>query len=298
MTVPAEATRALRNAVARADTEHRRAVRAAEIADRHEHQLLTDPPMLREFHLRMATTHRQVQRQHLAAAAMHTAHARRLRVWINTPQRRHVLPRFMASVADAADADSAALTLFGPGLVETLTAVSDSDAKAAQDLEFTLGEGPARDTMAVRHPLQAAGPAMCHRWPHYGPAVQRLGISSLATAPVELTGVPLGALTLFGPHQHPDGSGLDSLRTVANTVAAMLLSADESDPADDLGVRSALLAEADHRAIVHQATGILSVQHGCTIPDAFALIRARAFAEDRPIESIATGIVEHTLRLE
>lgn len=298
MTVPAEATRALRNAIARAEAERRRAERAGEIVERHERQLLTDPSVLREFHRKMATTHRQVQRQHLAAVAMHVAHAQRLRVWIDTPQRHHALPRFMASVADVADADSAALTLFGPGLVETLTAVSDSSAKTAQDLEFTLGEGPARDTMTVRRMVQATGPAISQRWPHYGPAVERLGIISIATVPVELTGVLLGALTLFGPHWYAESNDLDNLRTVANTVAGMLLPTDESNETDGQGVRCALLEEADDRAVVHQATGMLSVQYGCTISDAFALIQARSFAEDRPIDSIATDIVEHTFRLE
>lgn len=294
MTLPAEATRAMRNAQARADIERWRAERAAEIAERHERQLLTDPPVLRAFHLKMATTHRQVQRQHLAALAIHTAHARRLRVWIDTPQRHHALPRFMASVADAAGADSAALTLFGPGLVETLTAASDSCAKAAQDLEFTLGEGPARDTMTIRRVVQATGPAIGRRWPQYGPAVERLGIASIATTPVELTGVPLGALTLFGPHRRSDCDALERLQTVADTVAGMLLPVDGPDDTGGPGVRSALLEETDHRAVVHQATGVVSAQYGCPIPDALALIQARAFAEDRPIESIAADIVART----
>jgi hypothetical protein len=298
MTLPARATRALLNAMARVEAERLRAKRAAEIAERHEGQLPTDPPMLRAFHLKMATTHRQVQRQHLAAAAMHAAHVHRLRIWIDTPQRHHMLPPFMAGVADAADADSAALTLFGPGLVETLTAASDSCAKAAQDLEFTLGEGPARDTMIIRRAVQATGPAIRQRWPHYGPAVEHLGIASIATTPVELTGVPLGTLTLFGPHRRSESDSLDRLQAVADTVARILLPVDGPNETGEQALGGALLEEADHRAVVHQATGVVSVQNGCTLPDAFALIRARAFAEDRSIESIATDIVEQTLRLE
>jgi hypothetical protein len=297
MTLPAEAIRALQNAVTRADIERRRAERAAGIAERHERQCLTGTPVLRGLHLEMAATHRQVQRKHLAAAAMHAAHAQRLRAWVDTPQRHQALPRFMAGVADAAEADSAALTLFGPGLVETLTAVSDGCAKAAQDLEFGLGEGPARDTMTARRALQATGPAVRQRWPRYGPAVERLGIISIATVPVELAGVPLGALTLFGPRRRTEDHGPDGLRTIADTVAGMLLPVDGPDGPGDQGARCPLLEGADHRAVVHQATGMISVQCGCAIPDAFALLQARAFAEDRPIEQVATEIVGHTLSL-
>jgi hypothetical protein len=292
-----QAARALQAAVARVDIEHQRAERAAKIAERHERQHLTDLPVLREFHLKMATTHRRVQRQHLAAAAMHAAHAHRLRTWIDTPQRHHALPRFMASVADAAEADSAALTLFGPGLVETLVVVSDSCARAAQDLEFALGEGPARDTMASRRTLQAIGSAIGRRWPHYGPAAEHLGIVCIATAPVELTGVPLGALTFFGSRRRADNHDPDGLRTIADTVAGLMLPGGELNEPDEQRVPWDLLEEADHRAVVHQATGIVSVQCDCTIPDAFALIQARAFAEGRPIEQVAAEIVERTLRL-
>lgn len=298
MTASAEVTGALRIALARAAVERQRAERATEIAERHERLLLTDPKSLRDFHFKMATMHRQVQRQHAAAAAMHTAHANRLRVLAETPERHHTLPRFMVSVAEAANADSAAVTLFGPGLTETLTVVSDNTAKAAQDLEFTLGEGPARDSVAGGRTVRATGTALCRRWPYYGPAVERLGIRAVAAAPLELTGVALGALTLFGPHTPAIPSDLDVLRTVANTVAAMLLPDEESEKTDDVAAACSLLAEADLRAIVHQATGIVSVQYGCTIPDALALIRARAFAEDRPIETIASDIVEHRLGLE
>lgn len=297
----------MQNALARVDVERRRAERAAVIAERHERQLLTDTPGLREFHLKMATMHRRVQRQHLAAAAMHAAHARRLRTWIGTPQRHNALPRFMASVAGAAGVGSAALTLFGPGLVETLSTASDRCAKAAQDLEFTLGEGPARDAMAAGIPVQAIGSAIRRRWPHYGPAVQRLGVATIAATPVELTGVPLGALTLFDQRRRCESDCMDNLQAVADSVAGMLVPADNQGNLDGLGdlddpgglpVRAALLAEGDSRAIVHQATGMVSVQQGCLIQDAFALIQARAFAEDRPMESIAKDIVEHTLRLD
>jgi GAF domain-containing protein len=291
MSASAEATRVLRNALARAEAERLRAERTAEIAERHEQRLLTDPVPLQEFHLRMATMHRQVQRQHLAAAAIHTSHADRLRTWADAHEQQP-LPKFMASVAEVAHADGAAVTLFGAGLVETLTVVSDPAARAAQDLEFALGEGPSRDIMSSRKPIRAVGDRLHRRWPNYGSAVERLGIRSIAAVPIELTGVPLGALTLFGPHQHVD---FDSLVTLGGTVATMLVP--KEDGADEYGPQCPLLVEADDRAVVYQAAGVVSVQLSCTVPDALALIRARAFADDQPLESIASSIVEHRLRL-
>jgi hypothetical protein len=193
-----------------------------------------------------------------------------------------------------ANADGAAVTLFGPGMVETLTVVSDGAAKAAQDLEFALGEGPARETVTGRRPVLAVGIRLRRRWPNYGPAVERLGIHSIAAVPVGPAREPLGALTLFGPHHHED---FENLRLLGGTVAAMLVPDEESDGPEECLSQGPLLAEADHRAVVHQAAGMLSVQISCTVSDALALIRARAFADDISIESIAADIVGHRLRL-
>jgi hypothetical protein len=193
-----------------------------------------------------------------------------------------------------AHADGAAVTLFGPGLVETLTVVSDRAAKAAQDIEFAFGEGPARDTVTRCRPVRAEGSRLRRRWPNYGPAVERLGIRSVVAVPVELTGTPLGALTLFGPHQHGD---FDALLMLGGTVAAMLVPDEEPVSTDESLPECPLLAEADDRRVVHQAAGVLSVQIGCSVSDALSLIRARAFADDISIESIASDIVQHRLRL-
>jgi hypothetical protein len=295
MTAPGESDRSVRDALMRADRECRRAERAAEFAERHEQQACTDPPRLREFHLRLAVMLRRVETQHVAAAKMHTSHAVRLRSWIDSADGHRSMPRLMASVAEAAGADGAAITLFGPGLAECVTAVSDNTAKAAQDAEFTFGEGPARDAMRRHCAVRATGTGLFRRWPNYGPAVARLGIRSIAAVPIDPAGVPLGTLTLFGPRSP---TTIDNgLRMIADTVATMLLSEDATFITGDAAPTSSLLAEADHRAIIHQASGIVSVACGCSIPDALALIRARAFADDRPIESVASDIVARTVRL-
>jgi hypothetical protein len=53
-----------------------------------------------------------------------------------------------------------------------------------------------------------------------------------------------------------------------------------------------------HRAVVHQAAGMVSVQAAVSIPDAVVMLRAYAFAEDRPISEVATAIVSGQLRLD
>jgi AmiR/NasT family two-component response regulator len=58
--------------------------------------------------------------------------------------------------------------------------------------------------------------------------------------------------------------------------------------------------DADSRATyqmhVHQATGMVMAQAGVPIDQAFLMLRARAFAEGRPIADIATDVVTRRVR--
>jgi AmiR/NasT family two-component response regulator len=47
---------------------------------------------------------------------------------------------------------------------------------------------------------------------------------------------------------------------------------------------------------VHQATGMLKVQLGVTIEEAFLMLRAHAFAAGRPVAEVARDVVERSLR--
>ena len=135
------------------------------------------------------------------------------------------------------------------------------------------------------------------RWSNYGPAVAALGIRSVVAVPVRLSNFPFGALTVFGP---PDNSGddmLEPLLAAADTIAlAVLPPADAAEPHEPSEL-SALFGQADRRSVVHQATGIVSVQCGCGIKDALALIRAHAFAEGRSVDAVASDVIHRRLRL-
>jgi hypothetical protein len=297
MTLPDEAGRELDQALCRIAIERRRAARAAEIADRHELQAGSDPGPLSEFHDKMAAMHRRAECRHLAAAGIHAAHADRLRRWAEEMGEGHGLPRFIATVAQTVGADSVAITLFGSDRTETLVEASDLSARTAQDLEFTLGEGPSRDAVEERRPVVAAGAGLARRWSHYGPAVAALGISSVVAVPVRLSAFPFGALTVFGPPHSTGGDLLEPLLAAADTIALAVLPASGGAARQGNPEIMGLFGQADRRSVVHQAAGTVSVQCGCGIGDALALIRAHAFAEGRSVDAVASDIVHRRLRL-
>ena len=53
-----------------------------------------------------------------------------------------------------------------------------------------------------------------------------------------------------------------------------------------------------HRVEVDQATGMLTVQLGVTIAEAYARLRAYAYAQDRRLADVAGDIVARRLRLD
>ena len=52
------------------------------------------------------------------------------------------------------------------------------------------------------------------------------------------------------------------------------------------------------RPEVHQATGMISVQLGSSVDEAFIRLRARAFAENRPLSELATDVVARRVRFD
>ena len=258
--------------------------------------MLTATDGMRAFHDRMAATHRQVEQQHRTAARIHTVHAERLRRWSEALVNPQAQSDFLAAVAETLGASGAALTLFGPDGTETPAAASDPAIRTAQYLEFTLGQGPAHATMELGRPVTAAGGQMQEAWPVYGPALEELGIYAVAAVPVDMVSAPLGALTIFDPPMAA-GPDLDSFRAAADTLAASLALDPGPADAEQLADWPPMLNEAGQWATVNQATGMVSVQCGCGTADALALIRAHAFAENRPVGQVAADIVDRTLRL-
>jgi hypothetical protein len=280
---------------ARANDESARADRAAQIAWRHEQLQRDGIPALAAFHEGMARTHRRMEQVHQAAAKMHLSFADRLAAW--TDAVGAVRPTFVGSIADAIGADSAAVALFGTDLGHAMIATSDTTAQVAHDVEFVVGEGPMREATDGLCAVAAAGADLPARWPQYGPAVAGLGVTSVWAVPLTQEHACLGALAVFDPPQTSGPVDLTSFHAVADALTRTLLLDVQRGNLDNSLIRSPLIEEADDRSVVHQAAGIVAVQHDCDLATALALIRARAFAEDQRAATVADRILQGELRL-
>ncbi|MEU7578662.1 GAF domain-containing protein [Streptomyces sp. NPDC041068] len=259
----------------RAAGARERARRAEEAA---ENQELIAARSGREIHLAMADSHRRVAARHLSSARLQEAYARRLTEW---SRRQDPRPLFMAGVAEACRARSAALTLVGQDRSQLAVAASDDMSRAAQELEFILEEGPVRDATDRRGPVRAVGPsAIEERWPGYGPELVGLGLTCVLAVPLEAMSLCLGALTLYEPRQ---SMGYALCAEVAEALTHTVLLGPDPDPE--------LYGDTDHRDVVHQAAGAHSVRTGVSVQDALSLIKARAFAEGLSTDVIARRVL-------
>ena len=101
------------------------------------------------------------------------------------------------------DADAAAICLVVNGAHAATLGASGPTARVLDELQFTLGEGPALDAvtrsaaMLVTDLAEADGTT---RWPTYRHAMGVHGIRFVYAIPIAIVGHYIGALTLFRAH--------------------------------------------------------------------------------------------------
>jgi hypothetical protein len=112
--------------------------------------------------------------------------------------------------------------------------------------------------------------------------------------PIRAGGVRLGVLDLYRGRSGPlTGEQLADALIFADIVLVLAL--------DRLGGITPHPEEfvdgafSDRRAVVHQATGMVSVQLDVTVTEALARLRARAYAHDRRLAEVAADVVARRL---
>ncbi|MEV0124896.1 GAF and ANTAR domain-containing protein [Streptomyces sp. NPDC050703] len=163
-----------------------------------------------------------------------------------------------------------------------------------EDLQTTLGEGPTLDAArtgqtVTENDLSTAPPA---RWPLFTPAACDTPVRAVIAHPLLLGVVTAGVLTGYRttPGPLPARQRQDIAR-FARTALDLLLHTPPHALATGTGGPDL------HRAEVHQAAGVLSVQLGISIDDALLRLRAHAWLHDRALPDVARAVVTGRLRL-
>jgi hypothetical protein len=270
------------------DEERQRATRAAQLAAKYE-----EPPpaaSLQPLYDRMAVLNRRLAARHAGAAELHERHIARIEQHSGDDETNR--PTLLSTVAATLSTPTTAVTLRGLRRALVVVATSDVIAQAAQDLEQVMNEGPATTVMMDGATVGAGATAMLDRWPRYGPAAAELGVRSVIAAPLRLSTACLGTICAYdsAPVVRPDMAS--ATEAVADALAQSVLDGVRS------GAALGLFDDADFQPLVHQAAGMIAVYHDCGVDDAEELLRAHAFAENRPVADIAADVVHRRARLD
>ena len=201
---------------------------------------------------------------------------------------------------------AAALPVTGVGLVlmadtgpAGTVAVTDGPAATMEELQFTLGEGPCVDSIDTGRPVLVADLARSGsgRWPGFSAGALEAGIRAIFAFPLQVGGIRLGVLDLYRDETGvlSDDQLAEALSFADAATAVLLHLQAQAYPDGDGGLTAVPVIE--DRAEVHQATGMVAFQADVTLAQALVLLRARAFAMDRPIVSLARDVLSGVVSL-
>ena len=215
-------------------------------------------------------------------------------------------PRAASAAAAALGVDGISVGVgIGPeGIV--LTWGREKIAVALEDAQFTLGQGPGHDAVTTGTPvlepdLALAGAA--GRYPAFTPTATNLRVRAVFAFPLRIGAISVGVLTAHRAVPGPLSiAQLADALALADAVTVLLLHQDaprsEANGAARERPRPGSTQPATHRAQVHQATGMISVQLGVSLAEALVRLRARAYADDRLINDVADDVVARRMRFD
>lgn len=207
------------------------------------------------------------------------------------------------SAAQASGAWVTAASSRGPDFVMSVVGLA---SEQLAEVQLTLGEGPCQDVLAAAAPVLASDLGdvdSVRRWPGFTTEARRLGAGAVFAFPLMIGAIRAGVLGLYRDSPGPlAGPALGDCLLLGDAATVLLVdglgrAANGRENGDGAGEAGQPPDLALHRAEVDQATGMLTVQLGVTVTEAYARLRAYAYAEDRRLADVAGDIVARRLRL-
>jgi hypothetical protein len=183
--------------------------------------------------------------------------------------------------------------------------VTDPVSERLAELQLTLGEGPSHDVLASAAPVLAADlgdEQSARRWPGFAAQARLLGAGAVFTFPLTIGAIRAGVMGLYRSTPGPlEWERFGDALTLADVATVLLLDGLGRDGDGSAGGGPVVDGQSPdlalHRGEIDQATGMLTVQLGVSVTEAFARLRAYAYAQDRRLADVASDIVGRRLRL-
>lgn len=178
-------------------------------------------------------------------------------------------------------------------------AATDGRARQLEELQFALGEGPCVEASSSGRPvlqpdLATAGSA---QWPRFGAAALDAGVHAIFAFPLRVGATRVGVLDLYRDTPGPL-SAADLADALAFADAATVVVLDLQDHDGHGGGSAALTGPIDSQAVIHQATGMITIQLGINLGEALLRLRAHAYATGQTVSAVAADVVNRRLHFD
>jgi hypothetical protein len=225
--------------------------------------------------------------------------AARVWAWISAA-RDDDTPVSVAALCRAAvlrlGVDGASVTAMSGAVAREPVSATDEVSVRLEELQFTTGEGPSSDQFRVGSPaLIAELDSVAARWPGFVSAAAAAGAGAMFSFPLQAGAIQIGVLTLYRSRPGPMAAEELADALVFADIALRLL-LDASSGVSGFPGYQPLDGMLESRAEVHQATGMISVQLGVSLEEAFVRLRAHAFASNGALGDVAAEVVHRRLR--
>lgn len=183
-----------------------------------------------------------------------------------------------------------------PPLRQEPLATSDDTSAQLEELHLTLGEGPSTEAFVRTAPVLVPDlHEAARRWPGFAPAALARDVAAIFAVPLHTASVSPGVLTAYRtrPGSLPPQAWADL--DIFADLATRLLPTEPAQPLTaETRPRTGSAAERDQ---VHQAVGMLAVQLGVGLAEAFTRLRAHAMSHDLPLAELARQVITGEVRL-
>jgi hypothetical protein len=200
--------------------------------------------------------------------------------------------------AEVSGTNGAVIMLQSDELVRGSLCTTDGIAAYLDDLQYTLGEGPAID--AHRLGQVVAEPELespdVQRWPAFAPSALQAGARAMFAFPIRIGAARLGSLTLYRNQAGSiEGDRYADTLVMADVAAHTIVAMQANAPPGS--VAAELEDGANFHFVVHQASGMVSEQLQVGVAEAMVRLRSYAFRSETPIDDVAQAVVGRRLRL-
>jgi GAF domain-containing protein len=209
-----------------------------------------------------------------------------------------VLERLGQYVTELLPVHGVGLLLRGlEGDLEVATANTEAGA-VVESLESELGEGPCASAMLEGAVVAVPDLADARdRWPRFVPRALEAGVRAIHAIPLTLRTGHLGSLDLVSLEPCAlSAEELAAAQMLGDVAVAYLANSRALEDSSRLAQQ--LSHALDSRVVVEQAKGVLAERLGCSVDEAFEVLRRHARRHQTKLQQVAERVVAGELRLE